>query len=572
MKRSFLLPLALGLLVPPTFAADDVLNFSLLDYRGKHHELRRTDARVVVLFWTGNGCPVARQSVSKLRALRSKFGSEGVAFAMVNSNPADTREAIAAEAEEFRVGSIPVLKDDLQTVANAYKVRRTGEAIAVDTKKMKVIYRGAIDDQLTAGAKKPQPTEKYLETALKQFVAGEPVTRAEAPVHGCLIAFEDAPKTEVSYVKEIAPILKNKCVSCHSPGNIGPWAMSNHKKVKSMSAMIAETILAKQMPPWHADGAPGIFHNDRSLTADETKLLLRWIEQGCPPGPGEDPLPGSAPAPVEWALGTPDIVIPLPGTEQIPATGVVPYRYVDADVEMPRDSWIRAGVVRPDNKRVVHHVIVRVKYPPGAKHRPEEEVFFTSWAPGNTSLEFPGGTGKFLPKGARFNFELHYNTTGKAETDRSELGLYFMSATPKMVLETRTAESRDLNIPPGEPDARSFCMYHFKRDTLIFDLIPHMHLRGSWFKYEALYPDGKRETLLSVPRYDFNWQTEYRFAEPKRVPAGTWMLCTGAHDNSTMNPANPDPKRRVKWGLQSHEEMFMGFMNVSEIPQVATAE
>jgi hypothetical protein len=236
---------------------------------------------------------------------------------------------------------------------------------------------------------------------------------------------------------------------------------------------------------------------------------------------------------------------------------------------MPQDGWIRAGVVRPGNKKVVHHVIVRVEYPSGAKNKPEEEVFFTSWAPGNTSPQFPAGSGKFLPKGARFNFELHYNTTGKPETDRSELGLYFLNSAPRMVLETRTAENRDLNIPPGEADARSFCIYHFKRDTLIFDLIPHMHLRGSWFKYEALYPDGKRETLLSVPHYDFNWQTEYRFAEPKRVPAGTWMLCTGAHDNSTTNPSNPDTKRRVKWGLQSHEEMFMGFMNVAEIPQIA---
>ena len=123
----------------------------------------------------------------------------------------------------------------------------------------------------------------------------------------------------------------------------------------------------------------------------------------------------------------------------------------------------------------------------------------------------------------------------------------------------------------NDPDSRTHCVYAFKRDSLIYDLIPHMHLRGSWFKYEALYPDGRREVLLSVPRYDFNWQTEYRLDEPKRVPAGTWLLCTGGFDNSATNPNNPDPNKRVRHGLQSFEEMFMGFMNVAELPDTKPA-
>ena len=233
---------------------------------------------------------------------------------------------------------------------------------------------------------------------------------------------------------------------------------------------------------------------------------------------------------------------------------------------MPQDGWIRAAVCRPDNRKVVHHIIVRVRYPDDARGKPEEEVFFTSWAPGNNSPETPAGTGKFLPKGSRFNFEMHYTTMGRAETDRSELGLYLAKSAPALVLETRATENREFSIPPGEADARTHCLYHFRRDTLIYDLVPHMHLRGAWFKYEALYPDGRRETLLSVPNYDFNWQTEYRFAQPKRVPAGSWLFCTGGFDNSANNPNNPDPTKRVKWGIQSWDEMFMGFMNVAELP------
>lgn len=528
---------------------EDIPNFSLLDYRGKHHELRRAEGRVVVLFFTGNGCPEARQSIQKIRSARSKLAAQGVVFWMINANPQDDRKAIAEEAQEFRVGSIPILKDDLQAMAQVLRVKRTCETFAIDTAGMRIFYRGAFDDQLAE--------------ALGSFLAGKPVEVTAKPVRGCLITYE---KSEpVSYATQVVPILQAKCVSCHSPGNIGPWSMSSHKKVKGMSAMIQETVLAKQMPPWHADPAHGAFSNDRSLTPNETRLLLSWIDQGAPLGEGLDPLTNAIAPAREWALGKPDIIVSLPSVQEIPANGVLNYRYVDSGFTMPEDAWVRAAVLRPGNRKIVHHVIVRIRYPSGTKGKPDEEVFFTSWAPGNTTPEFPGHTGKFIPKGATFNFELHYNTTGKPETDQSELGLYVMKDAPKLVLETRTTETRDLNIPPGEADARAFCVYHFKRDTLLFDLIPHMHLRGSWFKYEALFPDGKRETLLTVPRYDFNWQTEYRLAEPRRVPAGTWILCSGAHDNSKQNPLNPDSTRRVKYGLQSHEEMFMGFMNVAEV-------
>jgi hypothetical protein len=423
-------------------------------------------------------------------------------------------------------------------------------------------------------AKNLRATE--IETALNEVFAGQEISTAKTTTKGCLIHFEAAESKEgapVSYSKQIAPLLQHKCVSCHSPGNIGPWAMSSYQKVRGMSDMIQEVLLDRRMPPWHADPHYGKFQNDRSLTPEETRLLLQWIAQGAPRAEGdEDPLVAAsaeAAKTADWRLGKPDLVVPLPAAQEVPATGVLQYRYVDSDFEIPEDAWIRAAVVRPGNRKVVHHVIVRIKYPKGTPGKPEEDVFFTSWAPGNSSPGCPEGTGKFLPKGARFNFELHYNTIGKPETDQSELGLYLARETPKMVLETRGVETKDFSLPPGEADSRSFAVYCFKQDTLVFDLVPHMHLRGSWFKYEALYPDGKRETLLSVPHYDFNWQTEYRLAEPKRVPAGTWLLVTGAHDNSAKNPLNPDPAKRVKYGLQSFEEMFIGFMNVAEIPRTS---
>ena len=340
--------------------------------------------------------------------------------------------------------------------------------------------------------------------------------------------------------------------------------MSSYKKVKGWSAMIEEVVLDRRMPPWHADPHYGKFSNDRTLTSAESHTLLNWIEQGCPRGDGADPLTNAAPPVIEWTLGKPDYIVPIPKEQNIPATGTMKYIYLDSDFAMPEDGWLRAAVCRPGNPKVVHHIIVRVLYPKGYKDAPAEAYLFTTWVPGLTASEFPEGTGVFLPKGSRFNFELHYTTTGEATTDQSEIGLYLAKGPAQRRLEVRASEVRDFEIQPGDKNAEHFCFYCFKKDAVIYDLSPHMHFRGSWFKFQLLYPDGKRETLLSVPHYDFNWQTSYRLAEPKHVPAGTWMLCTGAHDNSAANPFNPDASKTVAWGLQSWNEMFMGFMTVAD--------
>jgi peroxiredoxin len=545
------------------------MNFALLDHKGRFHELRRADARAVVLYFTGNGCPIARQSYEKLKALRKQFLDQGVVFWLINANSADDRASIEKEAREFKVSPLPVLKDDSQGVARLLGVKRTGEAIAIRTKDWAVFYRGAIDDQFVEGAKKPAASAKYLETALNEFLAGKPVGEPKTAARGCLIHFESPtaePDRQISYAKEIAPLLEQKCVGCHSPGNIGPFAMSSYRKVKSMADMIHEVVLARRMPPWDADPHYGKFANDRSLTVAETRLLLGWIEQGAPRGEGDDPLEKLVVPVTDWPLGQPDLIVPLPELQSIPATGVVDYRYVDVPSSLTNEVWLGAAAIRPGNLKVTHHVIVRIKYPKQGKTSLDEIEGLEGWSPGRVHYAFPEGTGKRLRAGAVFNFELHYNTTGKAETDRTELGLYFLKEKPRMSYKTIFPIETDLNIPPGEADVRASAIAAIKRDTLLYSFVPHMHTRGAWMKYEALYPDGRRETLLSVPRYDFNWQLDYRLAEPKLLPAGAWLYCTGGFDNSARNPHNPDPAKRVRWGDQSFEEMFIGFAQVAEVP------
>jgi hypothetical protein len=600
----------------------EVLNFSLIDQQGRYHELRKVEragGKVVVLFFTGSGCPIGRQNAPKLQAVADAYSAKGVTVWLINATPAndpDPRaldfmfgmggvaprgilgdrypikgmrglvgkaaigddETLRRETLETLFGPAPlppILQDEHQLVSRYFDVSRTGETIAIDLATSRVVYRGAVDDQFTEGAKKPAATKKYLVEALEEHLAGKPVTRPRTRAAGCVITYQSPkPEAEVSYAKDVAPLLQRKCVSCHSPGQIGPFAMSDHRKVKGWSAMIRETVLERRMPPWHADPRHGTFENDRSLTGAEANLLMSWIEQGAPRGEGEDPLAaaGRAAKPVnaEWTLGQPDFVVRVP-KQEIPATGVIDYRYVDTDFEMPRDGWLRAAVTRPGNPAVVHHIIVRVRYPAGYKDMPQEAYLFTTWVPGLAEREAPADTGMFLPKGAKFNFEIHYTTVGQPQTDETQVGLYLAKEPPKRRLEVRVAESRALNIPPGAADAQHTATYAFKRAATIYELAPHMHVRGAWMKFDLLSPDGKKETLLSVPKYDFNWQDGYWLKPPRDVPAGSWLVVTGGFDNSAANASNPDATKRVQWGPQSWNEMFMGFFTVADAAETAAA-
>lgn len=551
---------------------EPVLNFVLLDHRGEAVELRRAQGRAVILFFTANGCPVARQSVAKLRDLQERHRAQGVDVWLVNSSPGDTRKEIRQEALELGGFFLPVLKDDTQGLARHLGVQRTGEAIAISTRDWKIFYRGAIDDQFAEGAQKPAPTAKPLDRAIEQFLAGEKVTEPQTVARGCVIEFEAAARfrgREVSYVREVVPLLEQKCVSCHSRGNIGSWAMSSHRKVKGMASMIQEVLLTRRMPPWDADAPAGRFANDPSLTVAEAQLLWHWVEQGSPPGEGPDPLESlQVPVAEKWPLGPPDIVLRLPEPQKIPATGVLDYRHIEVAAGNAQAGHVGAVWVNPGNRKVVHHVIARLKDAGEQDHLGQPEMY-VGWAPGTTQGWFPKGSGKLLPAQARFDFEMHYTTCGTEETDQTEIGLYLLKEKPDRRYESVPVVNTDFEIRPGDPAARASGMYGFTRGATLHSLTPHMHLRGRWMKFDVLFPDGRRETVCSVPRYDFNWQQTYELAKPIHLPAGSWVVLAGGWDNSARNPFNPDPGKAVHWGEQSWDEMFLGWYNVAWDPEPA---
>ena len=550
-----------------------VENFHLIDHTGTSRELyRQKQARLVVLFVGGNGCPIVRQSIGTLNELEKEFSSQGVEFWILNSNPQDDRASVQKEATEFSI-DFPILLDRGQWVSKSLNIHRTAEAIAINTKNWKVVYRGQIDDRLGYGTQKPKAEKTPLADALREYLADKPVSNPETEVRGCAITYPTpADKTSITYTKHVAPILQKSCVSCHSPGNIGPFTMPNYEKVKGWSAMIREVLLEQRMPPWPADPQVGHFANPRFLSVEETQTLLAWIAQGSPRGEGEDPLAThQPPTPAEWPLGKPDVVVSMPKEFVVPATGVVPYQYFVIDSPLPEDSWVKATSIKPGNSKVLHHALIFVKYPEALKSiEPRQNAgtagYFAGFVPGAEPIAFPEGTAKFLPKGTKFVFQMHYAATGKEERDLTQLGLYLSQEKPQYELRTRAVTQQDLGIPPGARDYPAKASYKFRKPAVLHNLSPHMHVRGASFKYELIYPDGKSETLLSVPRWDFAWQSLYKLKEPISVPAGAQLVCSGTFDNSIGNPANPDPKQWVVFGEQTTDEMFIGYYDIAVPP------
>jgi len=318
------------------------------------------------------------------------------------------------------------------------------------------------------------------------------------------------------------------------------------------------------MPPWHADSKVSKFSNDRRLSDADRDTLLAWINAGCPEGDKKD-LPKQRDFTNGWTIGQPDVVLSFKDAVTVPAKnvkGVMPYKYVFIPTNFDEDKWIQAVEARPGNHAVVHHIIVYMAK--GGKR--EKNIadgigsgMLVAYAPGDLGSVFPPGSAKKLPKGATLAFQMHYTPVATEQTDKSSIGLIFAKEPPKSEVKTRAITQQIFAIPPGADNHKVTSKTTFTQDVVLYSMFPHMHLRGKSFKYDIIYPDNKRETILSVPRYDFGWQSNYLLEKPLRLPAGTKIECTAHFDNSSKNPNNPNASRYVFWGEQTWEEMMIGF-------------
>lgn len=539
-------------------------NFALLDQNGKYHDLYYlSDAKAVVVMAHDNDCAAVRDALPGLEQAKASYGARGVEFLLIN--PDDSRQAVAERAKSAGT-TIPVLVDESQLVSESLQLKHAGELLVIDTKGWKVAYRGPIDKRSSGSA--------LLTNALDAVLAGQPVKTSKAATKGCALktAKRDTTGSKISYSDQIAPLLIDNCVTCHRAGGIGPFAMTEYAVIQGFAPMIREVIRTKRMPPWHADPHVGTFEGDRSLTNDEKRTLVHWIEAGAPRGKGPDPLEQMNKTWSEWSFGQPDLVLEVPAYD-VPATGIVDYQRYVVPNPTGRDIWVRATDTIPGDRTVVHHVIVGI-YDQSLPERPRQirasSPELGAYVPGNGPVLYPPETGVLVRKDQAFAFQMHYTTSGKPARDATRFGLYFHEEPPKYVFKTAVLAKPSLIIPANTKEYSDTIAQEFKQDMIVYRLTPHAHFRGRASQFVAQYPDGREELLLSVPKYDFNWQTTYTLATPKQIPAGTRIVHTTTYDNSKQNPANPDPNRIVPWGEQSFDEMLYGVVQYRDLTPIAT--
>jgi peroxiredoxin len=568
---------------------DRLEGFTLRDAEGRAVTLDDfRDKAAVVLVFTGIDCPVSNLYVPRLVELGRKYAGRGVAFVAVNSNAHESAEDVASHAKEYGL-DFPALRDVDNVLADRLRVERTCEAVVLDPQRY-VRYHGAIDDQRARGAIKPEPSRSYLAEALDAVLAGREVAVGETTVVACPIdrvaprrgptraRRPEPPRPRptpgerpevgaVTYAADVAPILRDRCQVCHSPGEVAPFSLRTFEDARRWAQSIAEVVDEGLMPPWYVDPAHGRFANDRSLSPRERAVLIAWADQDAPPGDLAS-APEAFASSNGWTIGEPDIVFEMPEPFDVPAEGIVDIQKFHIPTNLSEDVWVQSAQVLPGDRAVVHHICIFVidpsqKAPKGASRELRRDMMpeLVCYAPGDMPALYPPGVAKKIPAGAVLEMQVHYTPIGTPRFDRSSVGLRLARGPIRRMAVTRGVSNRDFVLPPGAPDVEVLGEYTIRQDAHLLSLTPHMHYRGKSFKYTATYPDGRREVLLNVLFYDFNWQTAYRLAEPKFLPAGTRIDCVAHFDNSSDNSANPDPTRAVRWGEQSFDEMMIGYLD-----------
>jgi hypothetical protein len=398
----------------------------------------------------------------------------------------------------------------------------------------------------------------------------------------CAAIAAAAPVPETTFYKDVLPVLEKNCQSCHRPGEAAPMSFLTYEKTRPYAKSIKSAVLSKKMPPWFADPHYGNFANDRRLSEGDIKTLVSWVDGGAKAGNPKD-----GPAPLQfaegWSIGTPDAVFEVPTAFNVPTSGTIDYQYVRLPTNFTEDKYVQFAEARPSDREHTHHIIAFIRDPRspwmkdapiGVPFVPSHEKgegggggfggdFLAGYAPGTVPDTLKPGQAKLVPKGADIIFQLHYTADGKAGSDKSKVGVIFSKVTPTERVLTLAATNPRFAIPANDPNYQVDSKITLFADSTLEMMLPHMHLRGKDFDFRITYPDGRTETLLSVPHYSFSWQLSYYLAKPLALPKGTTIECTAHYDNSANNPDNPDPTKEVHYGEQSWDEMMFGFFDVS---------
>lgn len=544
----------------------------LRDLRGNRRALDGfAKNKAIVLVFVGADCPVSNLYLPGVVEMEKRYRSKGVQFLAVYPNEADDPDRAAGHAYDRDVPFL-VLKDYGQKLADAVGVTRVPSAAILDGG-LVLRYRGRIDDQYGVAAKRPKATRNDLAEALDELLAGKAVSTPETEADGCLIGRtgRKLDKANVTFTKDVAPILQGRCEGCHRQGQAAPFTLSGFEDAVKHADMIREVTAQRRMPPWQADTRFGKFTQDPHLNRSEIDTIAAWVTAGKPRGDDKD-LPKPATWAKGWVHGQPDQVFTMPDEYEVPADGVLPYKNWIIETKFTEDKWVKIAEARPGAPEVVHHVVAYIQRD-GSNNPIAADgnlAILVGWAPGDLGLVCPPDTALRVPKGAKLRLEMHYTPNGKKVKDRSSIGIQFASKPPRYELLLSEFANMGFEVPANDPHHKAEATMRIRADARLVSLTPHMHWRGKAYHYEVVYPDGKKETLLSVPRWDFNWQHTYRFAEPVKLPKGSKLHAVAHWDNSSLNPLNPDPTKPVRFGLQTWDEMMVGFAAfVWENPETA---
>ena len=553
----------------PKPIADNRLNdYALFDANGSFHRLSTyNDSKAIVLWVQGNGCPIVRNAVTDFNAVVNDYKDKGFTFFMINSNPQDDREETKTEADEFNF-SVPVLMDNVQLVADALDFKITSEAIVLHPVSRDVLYRGPVNNRLDYEAQKNLPSETYLRDALDAIINGTEITTRADMTRGCTVTrLQKQEEDEVlSYTEDIAPLLADHCARCHRDGGIAPWSMTDYETVKGWSSMMKQVLLTKRMPPWKADPEIGEFRNSFAIDDTNARKIIRWIDNGMEKGTGTDPLSLLKFSDESWQAGPPDTIVTFK-PEKIPATGLIPYRYQKIPLHFKKDTWLKGIEIKPGNAKILHHIVItnteRNKKNPivNRQPRPWTDNYIALGGGADQLTIFPDSTGVLLPAGTTLTAQIHYTPTGKPEEDVTRLGLYIADEAPKREFLALSPSNTTFVIPPYTKNAKISVADTITKGINIHYIVPHMHYRGKQIKFSVIHPNGEKETLVSVPDFNFNWQWMYKLENSYFAPKGSVILVEGVYDNSFQNPLNPDPSQELRYGIQSTDEMLIGFFN-----------
>ncbi len=564
----------------------DLTAVHAVDLEGRVHRLGDDGrARAFALVFLGPECPVSRRYAPRLNELALVAEAHGLGFFGVISDPAVAPAAARAFAREHEL-TFPVLYDAVGDLAERLAPERVPEAFVLD-RAGALVYRGRIDDRFVEpGQLRPRIDHHDLEQALQAVAAGRAPAAARTESVGCVFEGWEGER-ELTWTRDIGPILAANCVGCHREGDVAPFALSAPADAQKRAKTLAEATESRFMPPWQAASGHGHFRDERRLGGRQIAALRAWAESGAALGDAAEALPPTPVSESRWRLGPPDLVVELPVAFEVPAEGDDQYRYFTVPSQLVGARDVVAVDFRPGDPSVVHHCLAYLDVDGAAKEldeldplpgfalfgqdavRPGRDPAFVrsgpiaGWAPGNQPVRYPDGLASRLPGGVDFVLEIHYHLTGKATRDRSALAFYFADEPVTRHVEGLVIGTEQIDIEAGDADFARHVTMDVPADLELIEVTPHMHYLGREVEAWATLPGGELQPLVRIEQWDFRWQDTYFYREPVRLPKGSRIEVLFRYDNSSANPFNPSsPPGRVKEGWRTTDEMCLFYFSV----------